>query len=64
MNIVVDASAAFEFLLRTDIGSNRAASIRTFLVSGPISVSRPPITPARPTGRSASAITSISGSSS
>ena len=49
---------------RTDIGSNWAASIRTLVVRGPISVSAPPITPASPTGRAASAITSISGLSS
>jgi len=35
---------------RTAIGSNQAASTRTFFVSAVIIVSQPPITPARPRG--------------
>jgi hypothetical protein len=35
---------------RTTMGSNHAASTRTFLVSGVIIVSQPPMTPARPRG--------------
>ena len=35
---------------RTAIGSNHAASTRTFFVSGVIIVSQPPMTPARPRG--------------
>jgi len=48
---------------RTGSGANWADSRRMSVVSAPISVSAPPMTPASATGRSASAITHIRASS-
>ena len=48
---------------RTTSGANWADSRSTSVVAAPISVSAPPMTPARATGRSASAITPIVSSS-
>ena len=47
---------------RTVAGSNQAASTRMFLVVAEMAVSRPPMTPARPTAFFSSAMTRSSGS--